>query len=165
MKILRIIIYLIAIVTVCSSAARADLKFRNGSRDTVVLAIAFVQNGVQISQGWFVLAPGETKSVTQKQTPNHIFYYYAAAKSYTWQGSNLLCVSTTQPVFTCPAAPSVVKTGFKLLGFIKVDIGTKDYTVALIPGYDASQFQHPSRPIAPSGGVESYTSKKIGDKN
>jgi uncharacterized membrane protein len=136
----------VALIGVWPNAAEANLRFCNRTGAKAHVAIAYVEKdapgtstggdkGVRV-EGWWEVEPNQCEVVSNMNAGNHDVFYYASSREGLWQGNSLLCV--TSKVFDtgerfkhqgdrCPA-------GYRLQGFKRIDISTKNYTHNLNPG-------------------------------
>jgi uncharacterized membrane protein len=109
--------------------ASAGVKFCNQTPAPVTSAIGYLEGGVWISRGWYVISPGDCAQVWSGQPTNRYFYSYAKALHglWLWEGGGApFCV--TDNAFTLSGPPCTV-AGARVENFRQFDVGTApDFT-------------------------------------
>jgi uncharacterized membrane protein len=90
-------------------------------------------DGQWATKGWWILAPGECKTVFGRdlQKVNKYYYYYAESPDdgFSWRGN----VNVYVPYRTFESCLNIGSTDARVVGFRKVDIGSyNNYTLNLI---------------------------------
>jgi uncharacterized membrane protein len=137
-----VVVSLAAILLTLCGASDAHAWFRFTNRTSEMVQVTFQwsspncpDGGGWETKGWWILAPGETKTVfgVDLQTVGRHYYYYAESITRkTWSGPFQTC--TPHPAFdwclnTCNNAPET-----RILGYREIYIGSyNNYTLTLIP--------------------------------
>jgi len=123
-----------AIFLLSSLKSHADLKLNNNSTYNVIVAIGYVENGVKVSEGWFILHPGEIKTINSKPVLDRYYYYYAVGNgTIVWSGDVDLYICSNQN-FKIKGNSFGSYSGVRSVKFKLVDIGGStltNYTISL----------------------------------
>lgn len=113
----------LAIGVALPTAARADLKFCNQTKDDVSLAIGFksTDSDQWTSEGWWNIKPGECKTPIEGILKARYYYYYADSDSGKWSDHFIFC--TKDEKFTIEGDKDCKSRGYAPEGFKEIDIG------------------------------------------
>jgi uncharacterized membrane protein len=137
-----------------SQLSFADLRIHNNTSYSVILTLGYYQDGVAISQGWFIFQPGETKVVNESTALSRYYFYYAIGNgNQVWCGDHNFYISDSQS-FKIQGEAYSMYINVKKKGFRPVDLGDKeikDYTITLNQA-DISSLNAGNSPKSPRGG-------------
>lgn len=124
--------FLAAIAVICATPARADLTFCNDGALDRQVAIAYSDNGVWTSEGWWKVPSGTCKVAVAGDLARQHYYYHAPLNGAEPEGDFSFCV--TDQAFTIPGADGdCAALGAEKQRFGHIDTGktAKDFTFTL----------------------------------
>ncbi len=141
-------IFLLAVLTLpgvaYSGPAFAGLKICNETKTTRSVAIAFGENKKWTSEGWWVLKPGDCKTVVGGDLKQRYYYYHASARDIPFKGGKHFFCATSK-TFTNVGAENCAERGYRRRGFRKIDTGksAKSFKLTLTSGSAAPKAASP----------------------
>lgn len=122
----------LAILSVSTLPARADLRVCNQSNNQVSIALGYrAERGWQ-SEGWWVAPTKQCAVVYQGDLESRFFYLYVADDigGGAWDGSVFMC--TRDESFTIFGVEDCLARGYERTGFFEVDTQNRtDWTLQL----------------------------------
>ncbi len=100
-----------------------NLKIQNDTGGEITLAIAYIENGIWYTEGWFTVKPFEILVVYKKPLQGKL-YYYAKGNHNVWKGSATLYVEKSQRYKTAQTKFSKEKN-IEKLKFKRIRFGSK----------------------------------------
>ena len=113
----------LAICVGLPTAARAEPKFCNQTKEDVSLAIGFKspESDQWTSEGWWNIKPNDCKTPIDGILKARYYYYYADSDSGKWSGDFIFC--TKDEKFTIEGDKDCKSRGYAPEGFKEIDIG------------------------------------------
>jgi uncharacterized membrane protein len=119
----------------------AQLKFKNHESNPLEVAIAYFVKTDEFegyySTGWYVLEPGETKTLLQGNLKYTTYYFYAKdSKGTEWKGGGkynfIVDLTNAFNIKNADKEYQLTGTTRKYKAFKKVDVGeSREYTLTL----------------------------------
>jgi uncharacterized membrane protein len=112
--------------------AQAELKLCNDTESRVGVALAYLENGEWVSEGWWNIESGSCEVLLTGELNNDIYYLYAVdyEKGGDWKGSKNIC--TQKKLFIIRGWFDCKQRGYDEEMFFQVDTeGKSDWTVRL----------------------------------
>jgi uncharacterized membrane protein len=109
-----------AAVTLSSLPANADLRVCNHTRQTLTVAVGYIDSRGFVSEGWWdvLTCRCELLVPTNKTSdPHNVFYYATAPDGQRWQGESAFC--TRSDAFTHVGRNC--RSGFHQRNFVHVE--------------------------------------------
>ncbi len=105
------------------TAARAELKFCNHTKEQVALAVGFSSPDSKqwTSEGWWTIDPNDCKVPIGGVLKARYYYYYADSGSNKWDGDYIFC--TKDEKFTIEGDKDCKSRGYVPEGFRELDVG------------------------------------------
>jgi uncharacterized membrane protein len=105
------------------TAARAELKFCNHTKEQVSVAIGYnsTDSGQWTSEGWWTIDPDQCKVPIGGVLKQRYYYYYADSDSNKWDGDYIFC--TEDKKFEIEGDKDCKSRGYAPEGFRELDIG------------------------------------------
>ena len=127
-------------------AAQAEFRVCNDSGVSRSLAVAYGSDGAWISEGWWVIAPGDCATAISGPLKQRYIYWRATAAGQDFAHDGYMFCTTAEP-FTIEGDENCAERGFETAGFRMADTGTTepDFTLVL---NDATLTQAPAPGLA-----------------
>jgi uncharacterized membrane protein len=112
-----------------------SLRVCNQTGNQVSIALGYKAAKGWQSEGWWVAAPGECKSVYNGKLDARYYYIFAADDigGGVWDGTNFMC--TRDETFTIFGVEDCLARGYERTGFFEVDTQSKNnWTLQLTEG-------------------------------
>lgn len=112
-----------------------SLRVCNQTGNQVSIALGYKAAKGWQSEGWWVAAPGECKSVFNGKLDARYYYIFAADDigGGVWDGTNFMC--TRDETFTIFGVEDCLARGYERTGFFEVDTQSKNnWTLQLTEG-------------------------------
>ena len=112
-----------------------SLRVCNQTGNQVSIALGYKAAKGWQSEGWWVAAPGECKSVYNGKLDARYYYIFAAddVGGGVWDGTNFMC--TRDETFTIFGVEDCLARGYERTGFFEVDTQSKNnWTLQLTEG-------------------------------
>jgi uncharacterized membrane protein len=113
-----------------ASAARAEgLYFKNYSSETVYVAVAYFDTGINGWRviGWYPVEPARTAQILRGALDQRYYYYRAntASHRWVWEGNYSFIAHPTQPfsILRMGGVYHAVPRGADMMHFDKIDTG------------------------------------------
>ncbi len=115
-----------------TTPASAELKFCNETSANRSVAVAFSEDKRWQSEGWWIVKPGECKTVVSGDLRQRYYYYRATAPGRTFAGQNYFFCTQKKP-FTILGQKQCSERGYDRAEFRKLDTGkaAKNFTLTL----------------------------------
>lgn len=113
-----------------TAPAVAGLEICNETTATRSIAIAYSEKKQWTSEGWWVVKPGECKTVVGGDLKQRYYYYHASARDITFEGENYFFCATPKS-FTIVGEENCKERGYQRRNFRKIDTGKKAKTFKL----------------------------------
>ncbi|MEO0496785.1 MAG: DUF1036 domain-containing protein [Pseudomonadota bacterium] len=120
--------------TVGTSSAHASLKACNETNVRASVAIGYREADEWVSEGWWVVPPGECKTVIGDDLVLKRYYWRATGKGQNWSTSRFMFCASRE-VFTIIGDKNCQDRGYTSEAFneIVLDEGQRGYTLSLLP--------------------------------
>jgi len=104
------------------TAAKAELKFCNHTKESVSVAIGYSSDTKQwTSEGWWTIDPNACKVPVGGVLKARYYYYYADSDSNKWDGDYIFC--TKDEKFEIEGDKDCKSRGYAPEGFREIDVG------------------------------------------
>ncbi|MEO0636082.1 MAG: DUF1036 domain-containing protein [Pseudomonadota bacterium] len=140
------------------SSAEAALQACNQTEERVSVAIGYREDGEWVSEGWWVVPPGECKTVVGGELTLSHYYWRATAKNEDWEQSRFM-FCTNREAFTIIGDTECQERGYSKAAFneIKLSDGQADYTLTLENTRDAADAKQAELAVDAPGGAMNTT--------
>ncbi len=123
---MRLAIAVALLTVLCASAARAELRVCNKTRNMVALAVGTFDGKDWSSRGWFYAAPKQCAVLIKGTLGSRYYYLHGVHLNVDggWDGNRGFCVSTKN--FAINGRTDCEARGYKRAGFFEIDTGEKE---------------------------------------
>jgi len=119
---------------ISSASASADLALCNRTENETSVALAFRENHMWTSAGWWVIKPDTCKTIVKGELLKSPYFIHASQHDVggTWQGSELFCVDKGS--FTVKGRQNCEDRGFETKKFFDIESnGRSNLSLDLMP--------------------------------
>ena len=121
---------LVAVLTSAARPASAALEFCNQTEGNRSVAVAYSENKRWTSEGWWIVKPGECKSIVKGNLKQRYYYYRATTPGVSFKGDGYFFCTDPKP-FTIVGDKNCQGRGYDRANFRKIDTGKSSKTFKL----------------------------------